>query len=171
MKKISKQKVVHQPVSLGLEIPRYVLQDHRGKGYDISELYGHPFVLFFYLSDQKTKCKQELASFQKNIAVFRDYGLSVLGVSIDSPKSHAKTIQDLALSYPLLFDYKFKLAKELGVAHSTKVGAAEEVNVQRTIFVIDSQQRIRHIFKPDPNESFVDMLIRDLPAILPENPT
>ena len=77
-------------VAVGVMAPDFTLMDGAGKPVSLSSLRGAPVVVYFYPKDDTSGCTVEACDFRDNLAAFRKLGCTVLGVSPDSVKSHAK---------------------------------------------------------------------------------
>src|SRR5688572_25352348 len=65
---------------------------------------GKPFVLFFYLSDERAECVREIQSFRELHPRFRELGAVVIGVGVDPVQSHQRIIAQHKVPFPLLSD-------------------------------------------------------------------
>lgn len=92
-----------------------MLSDQSGARIRLSAYHGKPVVLFFYPKDGTPGCTKEACQFRDDYGAFRDLGAAVLGISRDSPGSHARFRKEHALPYPLLSDTDGAVAAEFGV--------------------------------------------------------
>jgi len=79
-------------VSVGAAAPDFKLMDSAGKAVALSSLKGKPVVVYFYPKDDTSGCTAEACDFRDNLAQFKKLGCTVLGISPDSVKSHAKFV-------------------------------------------------------------------------------
>lgn len=56
--------------------------------FKLSDLRGHYVVIFFYLLDFTFVCPTEILAHHKRMAQFKEKGVKVVGVSIDSQFTH-----------------------------------------------------------------------------------
>ncbi|MCH2199581.1 MAG: peroxiredoxin [Flavobacteriales bacterium] len=100
-----------------------------------------PMVLYFYPKDDTPGCTKEACSFRDSYASFTDAGVTVYGVSGDSPKSHRKFIEKYQLPFSLLSDKGNTLRKAIGVP-TNLLGLIPG----RVTYIIDKHGKIVHIF-------------------------
>jgi thioredoxin-dependent peroxiredoxin len=91
--------------------------DHLGKKY---------FVVYFYPGDFTPGCTLQAKTFQENMTKLQDQGAEVVGVSGDSPQTHALFKNAHKLAFTLVADEKGSLAKQFGVP----VGPGAEVKTK-----------------------------------------
>jgi len=101
-------------------------------------------VLFFYPLDFTFVCPSEIIAFSKRVADFKERGVNVIGVSVDSEFSHfAWRETDVKMGgigriqYPLVSDITKSIAKAYDVL-------IEEEVALRASFLIDADGTIRH---------------------------
>ena len=73
-------------------------------------------------------------------AEFETAGVSVFGVSRDSPWTHIAWSQTLDLNFPLLSDWNGEVVKGFGVAH--EFSGMRDV-AERTAFLVDTDGTVR----------------------------
>ena len=87
--------------------PDFELQDQNGELFRLSDHIGKaPIVLFFYPKDFTPGCTAEVCSFRDSYEEFTEAGALVVGISSDSPKSHARFAEKHRLPFTLLSDPK-----------------------------------------------------------------
>jgi peroxiredoxin (alkyl hydroperoxide reductase subunit C) len=144
-----------------------VMPDGSIKEMKLSDFKGKYIVLFFYPLDFTFVCPTEILSISDRIEEFRERGVEVIGVSVDSPYSHIAWrntprkkggIGDVA--YPLVSDLDKSISAKYGVLLE-KPGIA-----LRGLFIIDKQLKLRHITINDlPLGRNVDEVLRVLDAV------
>lgn len=110
-------------------------------------LHGRPLVLFFYPRDATPGCTVEVCSFRDAYKEFEKIGVTVLGVSRDTVKSHIKFIQNQGLPYGLAADKDAELIKAWGLLVNKTMYGKPVTGVARTTYVVDSEGTVRHIFE------------------------
>ena len=95
-----------------------------------------PVVLFFYPGDWSSVCTDQMGELQKEIGRFQEKGAKVLGISVDSPWSHAAWAEERGIEFPLLSDFGREVVEEYGVKH--EAGFPE-----RAYFVVDEEGIVR----------------------------
>jgi peroxiredoxin Q/BCP len=135
------------PIEKGLAAPEFSLQDDEGKTRTLSEFKGRRIVLYFYPKDDTPGCTTEACNFRDDYSGYVEAGITILGVSPDSVKSHEKFKKKFALPFPLLADVDHNAAEAYGVWGRKKFMGKEYMGVFRTTFIIDEKGRIAHVFE------------------------
>lgn len=142
----------------GQKAPDFSLQDESGTQRNLSDYRGKPVVLYFYPKDDTPGCTKEACSFRDDYAVYDQEGIIILGVSPDSPKSHAKFKSKYNLPFTLLSDPDHLTCLAYEVWGKKKFMGREYDGVFRTTFVIDGDGKIVKVFKnvkPEGHSSHV----------------
>jgi len=128
-------------VAIGAKAPDFTLADGSGKLVTLSAFKGKPVVLYFYPKDDTPGCTQEACDFRDNLAAFRKLGCTVLGVSPDSVKSHAKFAAKHKLTITLLADEPAAdgtppVCAQYGIWQEKSMYGRAYMGVVRTTYVI-----------------------------------
>src|SRR5512136_1901371 len=140
------------PISSGIPAPEFSLPDETGKVRSLNEFRGHPLVLYFYPKDDTPGCTTEACNFRDDYSQYTKAGVTILGVSPDSTKSHAKFKEKFHLPFTLLADEGHKVCDLYGVWGRKKMMGREYDGVFRTTFLIGPDGNILKVFenvKPD----------------------
>lgn len=127
--------------------PDFTLPDENGKPRRLSEYRGSPVVLYFYPKDDTPGCTKEACSFRDDYSDYQEAGVIILGVSPDSPKSHARFKQKHNLPFTLLADVDHEAADLYGVWGPKKFMGRSFEGVHRTTFLIDAAGEIVKVFE------------------------
>jgi len=147
------------PISAGEPAPDFTLQDDTGAVRTLSDYRGQSLVLYFYPKDDTPGCTTEACNFRDDYSAYQQAGVTILGVSPDSPKSHAKFKAKFGLPFPLLADVDHKVCELYGVWGLKKFMGREYDGVFRTTFIIDPQGKIARVFENvKPAEHSVEVL-------------
>ncbi|HDR1020801.1 TPA: peroxiredoxin C [Pasteurella multocida] len=128
---------------------------------------GKAAVVFFYPLDFTFVCPSELIAFDHRYEEFKNRGVEIIGVSIDSQFSHnawRKTPVDKGgigeVKYALVADVKHEIAKAFGIEHP-EAGVA-----LRASFLIDKNGVVRHQVVNDlPLGRNIDEMLRMVDAL------
>ncbi len=143
-------------LSAGTEAPDFSLQDENGEVRRLSDYRGQPVVLYFYPKDDTPGCTKEACSFRDNFSIFKEQGVTILGVSPDSVKSHTKFKDKYSLPFTLLADEGHKVADQYGVWGPKKFMGKQYEGILRTTYLIDADGKIARVFenvKPDQHSA------------------
>src|SRR5512142_574142 len=99
----------------GNKAPDFTLPDQEGKTHSLSDYAGEWVLLYFYPKDDTPGCTAEACGIRDNYDAYGDAEVTVLGVSTDSVKSHAKFVTKYALPFTLLADEEKKVVAAYGV--------------------------------------------------------
>ncbi len=146
-------------LSIGSAAPNFSLPDQTGKMHALTEYAGAWVLLYFYPKDDTPGCTTEACSIRDNWSKFKKAGIAVLGVSVDSAKSHAKFVEKYELPFTLLSDEKKELVNAYGVWARKKFMGREYMGTLRWSFLIDPKGKIAKIYEDvKPNEHAKEVL-------------
>jgi thioredoxin-dependent peroxiredoxin len=135
------------PISAGIPAPEFSLMDENKVTHSLSDYHGKPVILYFYPKDDTPGCTTEACNFRDDYSAYENSGIVILGVSPDSPESHAKFKKKYALPFTLLADEGHKVCDKYGVWGPKKLAGREYEGVLRTTFLIGSEGRIDKVFE------------------------
>ncbi len=135
------------PISSGISAPDFSLVDDQNVTRRLSDFRGKPVILYFYPKDDTPGCTTEACNFRDDYSAYETSGVTILGVSPDSPKSHARFKKKYSLPFPLLADEGHKICSEYGVWGPKKMMGREYEGVLRTTFLIDQNGKIARVFE------------------------
>ena len=135
------------PISAGQPAPDFTLKDENGTEHSLSDYMGQPVVLYFYPKDDTPGCTKEACAFRDDYSAYENSGVTILGVSPDTPESHQKFKKKYDLPFTLLADTDHQVSDRYGVWGPKKFMGREYEGVQRTTFLIDPQGQITRVFE------------------------
>lgn len=142
------QTVNTERMEIGNKAPELLGTDQNGKEIRLSDFAGRKLVLYFYPKDSTSGCTSEACSLRDGYDELRAKGYEVVGVSVDSDKSHRKFIEKNDLPFTLIADTEKRLVEEFGVWAEKKMYGRTYMGTLRTTFIIDENGIVRHIFEP-----------------------
>jgi peroxiredoxin Q/BCP len=98
----------------GRKAPEFSLSDATGQRVAPADFRGRDVVVYFYPKDDTPGCTKEACGFRDSWKELQRAGIVVLGVSADSPASHAKFATKYKLPFPLLSDPDRKVMEAWG---------------------------------------------------------
>ena len=113
----------------GIAAPDFTLADHTGAMRTLSELKGSYVVIYFYPKDDTPGCTKEACMIRDIYHDFEKAGITVIGISKDSPASHAKFREKYELPFILLSDPE---KHAIG-----PYGASQLIGTKRISYIID----------------------------------
>jgi peroxiredoxin Q/BCP len=130
-----------------------------GETVRLKDLRGKKVVLYFYPKDDTPGCTKEACSFRDSFAKFKKRGIEVLGVSLDSEKSHQKFATKYDLPFGLLADTERAISESYGTYGEKKFMGRTYMGNNRMTFLIDEKGKIKKIFsKVKPEDHAEEVL-------------
>ena len=114
---------------------------------NLKDYIGKNLVIYFYPMDNSPGCTIQAKKFRDEIGKLEKQGITVIGISSDSIKSHKKFQKALALPYPLVSDVGRKVAiSKLYKASGFLIGKRITylINEDGIIFKIFDKVDIKH---------------------------
>jgi peroxiredoxin Q/BCP len=133
-------------VTVGIKAPDFCLPDQEEKSVCLRDYKGRWVVLYFYPKDDTPGCTIEACDFTNSLAAFEKPDAAVLGISPDSPQSHARFSEKHHLKLTLLSDPEHIILETYGAWGPKNSYGKETRGVLRKTFLIDPEGRIRHIW-------------------------
>jgi peroxiredoxin Q/BCP len=143
----------------GTTAPAFKTTDQNGEAVSLKDLKGKKVVLYFYPKDDTPGCTKEACSFKDAYSKFKKKGITILGVSPDSEKSHQKFIAKFELPFTLLADTDHSIADAYGVYGEKKFMGRTYMGVYRTTFLIDEKGKIKKVFEKVKPEDHADEVL------------
>jgi thioredoxin-dependent peroxiredoxin len=128
----------------GANAPNFTLPSQENAPVSLADYKGKWVVLYFYPKDMSPGCSVEAHNFQRDQAKYDAVNAVVLGVSLDSVKSHETFCTKDSLSFKLLADPDRKAIDAYGVPVTmTPIGKL----AQRDTFLISPDGKIVKFWK------------------------
>lgn len=135
-------------LTVGDKIPAFLGLDQNGVEVKASDYAGKKIVLYFYPKDSTPGCTAQACNLRDNYSVLQKEGYEVLGVSVDSEKSHLKFIEKQELPFRLIADTDKKLVEAFGVWGEKSFMGKKFMGTLRTTFLIDENGVITRVIGP-----------------------
>ena len=134
--------------------------------FKLSDLRGKYVVLFFYPLDFTFVCPSEIIAHDHRVSKFKELGVEVVGVSIDSQFSHYAWRETPVekggigrVGFPLVADVKHEITKAYGIEHPAGVAL-------RGSFLIDKNGVVMHqVVNMLPLGRNIDEMLRMVDAL------
>lgn len=133
-------------LKVGNKAPEFCLPDKDNREVCLKDYKGKYVILYFYPADNSPACTTEAIGFTGILSSLEKLRANVIGISPDSPESHAKFIQKKDLKVTLLSDIDKKVIKKYGKWGKKKFRGKEYIGVIRSTFLIDPEGKIAHIW-------------------------
>ena len=132
-------------LNIGDKAPDFAIPDQDGLVHKLSDYAGRKLVIYFYPKDDTPGCTAQACNLRDNYYDLRQKGYEVIGVSVDSEKSHQKFIRKYELPFTLLADTEKKMVTDYGVWQEKSMYGRKYMGVMRYTFIIDEQGIITDI--------------------------
>jgi len=125
-------------IKAGERAPEFTLPDETGSDRSLTELLSAgAIVLYFYPADFTPGCTRQACILRDLHTEIESAGLRIVGISPQSPNSHARFRAKYQLPFVLLSDEQKTVIKMYGVNGPLGIG------VRRASYLIDASRRIR----------------------------
>jgi peroxiredoxin Q/BCP len=104
-------------------------------------------VLYFYPKDDTSGCTRQACDLRDGFPRFAAADAVILGVSPDSPRSHARFRAKYDLPFTLLADTDHAVAERYGVWKEKSMYGRTYWGNERTTFLIDRDGRVARVFE------------------------
>jgi peroxiredoxin Q/BCP len=130
----------------GSKAPAFSLPAHTGGTVRLADLAGSPVVVYFYPKDNTSGCTVEAQEFRDLAPRLRKEGVTVLGISPDSIKSHCGFAEKQKLNFALLADEDHAVAEKYGVWVQKSMYGRKYMGIQRATFLIDAAGKLAKVW-------------------------
>jgi peroxiredoxin Q/BCP len=131
----------------GTMAPEFNMPTDAGGSIALSELRGRAVILYFYPRDDTPGCTVEACAFRDFLPHFTRANAAILGVSIDTAKSHDRFKAKYGLPFPLISDEEHKLAESYGVWVEKNRYGRKYMGTERATFLIDADGKIAKVWR------------------------
>jgi peroxiredoxin len=136
-------------IEAGEQAPEFALRDQDGEEVSLSDYRGKKVLLVFYPFDFSPVCSDQLSLYQEVKPELEEKGLTVLGVSVDSPYAHKAFQEKLGIDTTLLSDFEPK--GEVARAYGSYIDAVGMAN--RTLVLVNEDGVVAWAYEsPSPGE-------------------
>ncbi|HUZ04690.1 MAG TPA: peroxiredoxin [Acidobacteriaceae bacterium] len=141
--------------AVGQTAPNFTLPSQEGTNISLDQYHGKWVVLYFYPKDQTQGCTIEAKHFQSDMNKYDAANAVVLGVSVDTVKSHQEFCAKDGLHFKLLADPDTKVVEQYG-----SLGSYMGFKMaKRNTFLINPEGRIvKEWIGVDPNHHSTEVL-------------
>lgn len=128
---------------VGTAAPEFSLPSNDGGAKTLDSFKGKRTVLYFYPGDFTSGCTIEAQGFERDIAKYKELGVQIVGVSVDSIDKHLDFGKKYNLEFPLLSDQ--------GGAVSSKYGSLLDLSFlgkfsNRQTYIISPDSKVEYVF-------------------------
>ncbi len=118
-----------------------------GASASVADYKGKKLVVYFYPKDDTTGCTREAQDFTALAADFASAGTSVVGISKDSVKSHAKFVSKYDLKVGLGSDESGAVCEAFGVWVEKSMYGRTYMGIERSTFLIGADGKVARAWR------------------------
>lgn len=148
-------------LDVGFVVKDFTLKNGEEKDVRLSKVKGDKTVIFFYPKNNTIGCTKEACGFNDLKSEFDKRNTTIIGISIDSPYSHAGFAAQYSLDIILLSDSDKEISNYFGVINEE----TKSKRARRITFLLDKDLKIIHRFdrvRPDTHaQEVLDLIIRE----------
>ena len=139
-------------LNVGDKAPAITATDQHGNTVSLSDFKGKKVILYFYPKDNTPGCTTEACNYRDNYQSLVADGFEVIGVSVNSERSHLNFANKYDLPFTLLVDTDQRIVNDYGVWAEKSLYGRKYMGTLRTTFVIDETGTIIHIINKVDNK-------------------
>ncbi|MGB3747261.1 MAG: peroxiredoxin [Rhodanobacter sp.] len=128
--------------AIGKKLPALKGITGDGNELKLSDYRGQWLVVYFYPKDSTPGCTNEARDFRDLHEKFRRRRAQVIGVSRDSPRSHANFAAKQELPFPLVSDADETWCRAFDVIHEKVLYGKRHLGIVRSTFLIDPDGKL-----------------------------
>lgn len=145
-----------EKLKVGDKAPLFEAESFGGEKVSLSEILAKGgAAICFYPRDNTPGCTREACSLRDSESKIREKGVTVLGISTDSVKSHEGFRDRQKLNYALVSDRDGKIINLYGVVSPSNTA-------RRITFLVDGEGKIRHIWKKVDTRAHGDEILKKM---------
>jgi len=145
-------------LSAGAAFPAWTLSDQTGQPVSSKDLAGKTYLLWFYPKAMTPGCTAEGDALRAQMALFKDRGVEVFGVSFDAPETNAQFAKQESFPFRLLSDTDRTLAVAVGAADS-----ATQPTAKRISYLVGPDATVLKAYGAVDPRSHADEVLKDIP--------
>ena len=131
----------------GDRVPDVRLTGNEGEAVSPADFRGNKLVLYFYPKDDTSGCTREAQDFTALADEFEKAGTWILGVSKDSPASHARFVGKYDLKVSLVSDLDGSACEAFGTWTEKSMYGRKYMGIERATFLINRDGTIYRVWR------------------------
>lgn len=153
-------------LEINTKAPAFALKDEKEQVHRLSEYVGQWVVIYFYPKDDTPGCTKEACAISEVYDEFKRMGVVVLGISKDSPASHALFKKKFKLPFLLLSDESTKVIQKYGAWQERSMYGRKFMGTARITYIIDPKGRVVKMYAKVSPATHALQLIKELKSLI-----
>ncbi len=145
-----------------MKAKNFSLLDQHGATRSLADFAGSWVIVYFYPKDFTPGCTRQACDFRDSFAALQPQGVVVIGVSKDSPSSHAKFDEKHGLGFVLLSDPDLATTKAYGAFGEKNMYGKVVEGVKRSTFLIDPEGKLVKDWKNVKVPGHVEQVMQEI---------
>lgn len=134
-------------LDVGQKAPDFTLQANGGSEVSLSDFAGKKVIVYFYPKDATPGCTKQACGFRDHKSQFNSKGVTIIGISKDSVKSHDKFVDKENLNFILASDEDGSACENYGVWVEKSMYGKKYMGIERSTFLIDEAGHIEKVWR------------------------
>lgn len=152
-------------LKIGQKAPAFKLPDQDDNLRQLKDYAGQWLLIYFYPKDDTPGCTTEACSLRDNFPKFKKGLAAIVGVSVDSVKSHNKFVTKYKLPFTLLADEDKQIVEKYGVWAEKSMYGRKYMGTLRTSFLIDPAGKIAKIYEKVKPAIHAEEVLKDIASL------
>lgn len=149
-------------LDLNSSAPDFLLPDETNEKRSLQDYLGNWIVIYFYPKDDTPGCTKEACMIRDLYDDFAKNDIVVLGVSKDTPVSHAKFKEKYQLPFTLLSDESTDMIKEYGAWQEKSLFGKKSFGIARITYIINPQGLVAKSYSEVSPAEHAPQLLKDI---------
>jgi len=155
-------------LKVGRKAPLFKLLDQDEKLQVLKEQLGTWVLLYFYPKDDTPGCTKEACMIADVYKDCKRQGITVFGVSKDTPKSHKKFAEKYSLPFRLLSDPTMEMIQKYGAFKEKTMYGKVVRSTNRISYIINPEGKIAKVYPDVEPAGHALELLRDIKVLKKE---
>lgn len=149
-------------IEINCAVPDFTLMGSDNQEHKLSQYRGKKVILYFYPRDNTPGCSTEACNFRDSNDVFINKNAIIIGISMDSLKSHTKFIEKFNLPFILLSDEKEEVCNLFNVIKEKNMYEKKVFGIERSTFIINEEGILIKEYRKVKVKDHVSTVLKDL---------
>ncbi len=157
-------------LSIGTVAPDFTLQDQNGTYVSLHDYHEAFTLVYFYPKDDTPGCTKEACVIAEMYTEFQTLGVTVLGISKDTPKSHKKFAEKYNLPFRLLSDTEGETIDVYGAWQNKSMFGRRFMGIARISYLIGHEGSIIKVYPNVDPATHAHQILKDVKEMIKQQP-